>query len=641
MPGVFGIVSTEPVPAERLTREMDAMAQALRHRPSYRQHRHVGRRAAVGRIGPGVLNSEVQPIFAVGRSRCLLFDGELFRPDSVGGDLDRVEPEHLGNGEPPDSVRVLNALERDGARAVATMAGAYAGAWVDDARGACTLIVDRLGLRGCFYMTLPDGRFAFAPELKALAALAEMVGADRSPDEQAIAEMLGCGFCLFENTLLDGVAFQSHGSTVRFDGGQVTAQSYWDFPRQPRRGSFDDAVADGADLLKTAVRRQLRTPGRLGVLLSGGLDSRAIAAAAVDAGHPLPTFTLGSGRNSEVRLAARVARRLGVEHRHLEIQPTFLVDDGARGIWYSDGMFVCNHLHWLPHQGELARRTDSILSGYLGGVFVGGVFQDGRLPEGAPQSVVASTVADKLVPPVSPFLLEALTPRWRQTVEDGVARARVAMERRVGDRGYADELDRMYLMTHERRFTNWGNVAMLGTIGDVKYPFGDYDLLDYYGELPPDWRRGARLYKAMLVRAFPDLVDVPAISGNTKFVPTRIDRSPSRFRLWRRRQAGLLRFMAGRVSGGRISLPDRATYVHYAHWYRSIPRFRRWVDDLLLDDRTLARGIVDREGIRKVLDLQMTKGYVFDVLARLITLEVWHRQFVDGERPEPLDGRET
>lgn len=94
----------------------------------------------------------------------------------------------------------------------------------------------------------------------------------------------------------------------------------------------------------------------------------------------------------------------------------------------------------------------------------------------------------------------------------------------------------------------------------------------------------------------------------------------------------LLRFVLGRATAGRLSIPDRRTYVHYAHWYRTVPALRSWIESILLDQRTLDRGYYSRAGIKKLLRLQMAKGYVFEVLARLVTFEYWNRFFVDGER---------
>jgi hypothetical protein len=90
----------------------------------------------------------------------------------------------------------------------------------------------------------------------------------------------------------------------------------------------------------------------------------------------------------------------------------------------------------------------------------------------------------------------------------------------------------------------------------------------------------------------------------------------------------------GRLTGGRLNLlPDTSKFTHDSYWYRTVPRLREWIRGILLDDRTLGRGYYDRRGIERLLHLQMTRGYLFALLSRLVTFEYGNRFFVDREFP--------
>jgi hypothetical protein len=168
---------------------------------------------------------------------------------------------------------------------------------------------------------------------------------------------------------------------------------------------------------------------------------------------------------------------------------------------------------------------------------------------------------------------------------------------------------------------------------DVKYPFADYDLLDFYQRLPAQWRHKSRLYKAMLCRAFPELVKIPCISANTQFVPCRLDREPNQARIRYRKTMGRASYLIGRLTGGRISLPASRSYTHDDHWYRTSPGLRKWTESILLSERAMDRGYFCRSGIKKLLGLEMRTGYLFSFISRLVSFEYWNRFFVDGDRP--------
>ena len=368
-------------------------------------------------------------------------------------------------------------------------------------------------------------------------------------------------------------------------------------------------------------------------MLSGGLDSRVIAASAVAAGRDIVSFNLGAGRNVEGRLARRVAESLGIEHHELPIPSDYLATCGEKGLWYTDAMFVCSHLHWLAQVDYLESKVHFMLSGYLGGFLWGGVFLNQAHLDEVPKAIQGKLISQHLVGEFSPFLEIGLTPSFLRTLKSLLEDSKSELAGSIGNRGFGNELDRAYLSMDERRFTNIGNIGMLGTIVDVKYPFGDYELLDFYAKLPVSWRSGCKIYKAMVRSAIGELAEIPCISANTKFVPTTLNSEPSRTRIFSRRVMAQIRFLIGRLSYGHVSIPDRSTYVHYGHWYRTDRSLRHWVKSVLLDERTLGRGYYDREGVKKLLRLQLTRGYLFDILARMITFEYWNRFFIDGNKP--------
>src|SRR3546814_2521901 len=77
-------------------------------------------------------------------------------------------------------------------------------------------------------------------------------------------------------------------------------------------------------LLDRAVERCLRGDHRIGIFLSGGYDSRAVAAAVQKHNVPLPAFTFGEPGSRDVRYAAMLAERLGFDHEVLTFEEPYL-----------------------------------------------------------------------------------------------------------------------------------------------------------------------------------------------------------------------------------------------------------------------------------------------------------------------------
>jgi asparagine synthase (glutamine-hydrolysing) len=511
----------------------------------------------------------------------------------------RLEQAGHNLGGRSDAEIALHAFEEFAVRGIADLAGAYVGFIYDSQRHMGHLFTDRLGLRGCYYTVTTDGTFAFASEMKAIAATEGFSG---RLDEQAAAEFLNCGFPFFQRTFFANIKYLPYGCVLTVRNGGLAFEQYWDMPRYPAGANwrFEDAVQEGTDLLLRAIGRQFRQRCRVGAMLSGGLDSRAIVAGAARLGHRVPTFSLGEGRNAEQPLAAAVAQRLGIPNHQLAIPSDYLADFGELGTWYADGMLPCRELHWIAQLDDIERECDSLLSGYVGGVFLGGVFLKSEdLDESAPARA-GQRIAQRFVGPLSPYVRMSLKRDFAQRLEESLSESQREVAAFVGGRGVGNELERVYLATDERRLTNIGNAAMLGVIADLKYPFGDYDLLDYYAKLPVAWRFGSRIYKAILRTAFPELIDIPCYSANTRFLPTRLDRDPSALRLRWHRAMGQVRLAVRRMTAGRLSVRAPFDCTDYGHWYNNIPRLRKWITSLLLDEQTLARGYFDVDGIRAV-----------------------------------------
>jgi asparagine synthase (glutamine-hydrolysing) len=177
---------------------------------------------------------------------------------------------------------------------------------------------DRLGIKPFYYFW--DGHlFAFASEIK---ALLEHPAISPALEAELLPEILAFGYSSEERTLFRNIRKLMPGHFLTLDPAEPNPQpkieSYWDVPA-PVAESHDDSywIAETRRRLEETVRMRLMSDVPLGMFLSGGVDSSAIAALIKrSASGPVKTFAVGyqEAQFSELSYAAQVARAIGTEH---------------------------------------------------------------------------------------------------------------------------------------------------------------------------------------------------------------------------------------------------------------------------------------------------------------------------------------
>jgi asparagine synthetase B (glutamine-hydrolysing) len=183
--------------------------------------------------------------------------------------------------------------------------------------GEWILAVDRYASTPIYYAEV-DGLLLFASEVKALLAHPDL---SREPDEEALATFLSCGHLISDQTLFRAVRRLRGGHMLRLGAeGTISIQRYWRFRPGARAGEVSATALqrDIGDKLLEATGRAMRNTERSVILLSGGMDSRSLLCAALEA-YPARdvqavTFAGEGGDNSDVECAARLAKAAGIRH---------------------------------------------------------------------------------------------------------------------------------------------------------------------------------------------------------------------------------------------------------------------------------------------------------------------------------------
>jgi asparagine synthase (glutamine-hydrolysing) len=192
---------------------------------------------------------------------------------------------------------------------------------------------DRLGIKPLYYRIDPRG-LAFASEIKAILALDAET---QRCDVAALHEWLYYGNPLGGRTLYRGIQQLLPGHCLELDleSFRYTTHEYWGIGshagERAHAGGAESATAAGVRrLLEQAVRRQLVSDVPVGVFLSGGVDSSAIAAFAARHYHgSLATYSVGfdfAADGGELPKARRVAALCGTDHHEIHIAGSDVAD---------------------------------------------------------------------------------------------------------------------------------------------------------------------------------------------------------------------------------------------------------------------------------------------------------------------------
>ena len=259
-----------------------------------------------------------QPLCNEDASVWLACNGEIVNAPGLRRQLEQAGHQFRTGS---DSEVILHAYEAWGEEAVARLRGMFAFALWDAGRRRLLLARDRFGMKPLYYAR--DGaRFAFASEIPALFAL--LPGLSRRANHVALWRLFELGYIPSPLTAFDGIVQLPAAHTMMVEQGQMTTRPYWQlrFPPSQKARAYSAAEANGefARLLQEAVDAWRLSDVPVGSLLSGGVDSAALAALLTElSGGAIHTFSIGfAAASHDERAEARAtARHLGSRHHEL------------------------------------------------------------------------------------------------------------------------------------------------------------------------------------------------------------------------------------------------------------------------------------------------------------------------------------
>jgi asparagine synthase (glutamine-hydrolysing) len=566
------------------------MTRLMMHLPTYR----------VGRPSGGeVLATRVFRVREPGSEEPVIFEhltgwmtGEVVH--------DRRSP----SSDPTEILKCL--VGADSFERLAELNGAFAAVVHDRRERMVHLITNRHGHEPLYWMRR-EGQLYWASEAKAMLGVP---GFEPQIDRLSAESFMQTGMLLGDRSWFEGVKLVPPGSVLSFApaSGTIHIRRYWHWNEAAVRSSsisIPHAAKELGERFAGAVHARAPDSDRIGLMLSGGLDSRAILGAASSSGRRIPVVTYGKAESSDVRVARRVAEARNADFYFFELGAEDWLSPRFPLLWRIDGEIGLLHMHLQVAIDRLSDLYEVELQGFAGDLLLGGSYlrdtrylkPEGRLPHFASEVFKCDEK-----------LLEQLDLPLDYT-----------------------RTDHFFLETWVRRFTLSG-IRLIRSVVRTRLPFFDNDLLDFAYSLPDSFRYGGALYRHMLLDQLPDLYRKIPYAATGKPIRKPVLTSLPVLAVEAGRTVDRLRRGARR----RVGPPRRHRDYHdYPAWIRVRPVVDT-ITDLLTDPDAMYPDFVDRMRVRDRLERHINGENHAVFLLRVVTMEIWLRQIFRREyRPDP------
>ncbi len=295
----------------------------------------------------------------------VIMDGEIY--DVMGDTIDIIEHN--------TDARILGELYiKHGLHCAEMLDGIYAAAIWEDGPKRLTLLRDRLGVKPLFYY-YTKGQVLFASEVKGIVASQKY---HPKADPRSVDLFLSYGYIPAPHTLFEGVKQLPPASYARFHGGECEVKRYW------RLGELEIDIGDPEtridrfeELLRRAVEKRVKRHPDAGAFLSGGLDTGTTVAMRCQVQEsPFPVFTAGfreQGYN-EIPEAELIAKHFGLPHQTVVVEfENDFMGFLEKLVWHHDGPFADTSAIPSYHVASLARQhVDTVFTGDFPDQMLGG-----------------------------------------------------------------------------------------------------------------------------------------------------------------------------------------------------------------------------------------------------------------------------
>lgn len=316
MCGIAGILSLEREPIDKAL--LKDMADVLSHRGPDDSGIFIDRRIGLAHKRLSIIDLSKaghQPMHNEDGSLWIIYNGEVYNFKELRKQLEEQGHRFYSN---TDTEVILHAYEEHGEKCLSMFNGMFAFAIWDSKNKKLFLARDRIGVKPLYY-TIAGEKLLFASEIKAILQCDEF---KREVNIEALNYYLTFRYVPGAGTLFKKIKRLLPGHYMLYENKKISIKQYWDVSFEAASGSEDFFEKKLLEELKKSVEYRLIADVPVGAYLSGGIDSSAIVALMSQLSEKVKTFSVGFGyKEDELKDAEFVASHFKTDHHEIMVKP--------------------------------------------------------------------------------------------------------------------------------------------------------------------------------------------------------------------------------------------------------------------------------------------------------------------------------
>jgi asparagine synthase (glutamine-hydrolysing) len=533
-----------------------------------------------------------------------------------------------------DTETILHLYEEHGSACVDYLRGMFAFAIWDQRKQELFIARDRLGIKPLYYVHTDDGSLFFGSEIK---TLLEARAVKPELNYAVLSDYLANHSTSGEETLFRGVKRLLPGHVMTWRDGELSIRRYWDVDfTKDDADSRDDKtyVKDWSDLFRESVRLRLMADVPLGMFLSGGIDSSAIAAVMSGmVSEPIKTFSVAFAEReaNELEYARLIAEAYKTNHHEIIVSPEQFFEALPRLVWHEDEPLAHPSSVALYFVSHLARQhvkvvltgegSDELLAGYgryrrtMWNLALGQQYQ--KFTPGIARDTIRKQI-ERMLPGgrmrqklMRTFLV--LSPELESIYFDNFAVFPAPMQQRMFTRETNERIGSVDPYVELRRLLE--RTKDLSLLDGLLYA----DIKTYLHEL---LMKQDQMSMATSVESRVPFLDHKLVEFTARMPDTMKLRGGTTKYVLRESMKGVLPEKI--LSRRKMGFP-----VPIGSWFRG--PFKSIVDEYVVSERALSRGIFAPEFVRQLVSLHQAGEDHSERLWALVNFEMWQRRFFDSE----------
>jgi asparagine synthase (glutamine-hydrolysing) len=607
MPGITGIIRRRTGPENEM--ECKTMMDCMMHEPSCTSNSYVNHDIGVclGWVGEEGTFSDCMPGFSEDRERVLMFTGEEF------SGFDRVDDLKIKGHrfQPGNASDLVHRYEEEGEGFLKNLNGWFSGVLIDGKKGSVMLFNDRYGMQRVYFHESEEG-FFFSSEAKSLLKIMPHL---RNMDMGNLGQLLLNGYISNNKTIFRGIHLLPGGSSWKFRGGSIEKKERYfhatELEHQPKLEK-EDFYRKFRSTFIEILPRYFSSADRVGMSLTGGLDTRMIMANMDFLPGAMPCYTYGGMYRDcfDVKIAREVAKACHQSHDVLPLGDDYLKcfpEYAWKTIYYTDGVLdVCG-----SHELYLTRLARKIAPIRMTGNYGGEVLRN--VDYGKP----------------NPSIRTVLNPDFQGSVLEA--------EQSFSESRHGHALS--YSLFNLIPWQLHGRFVSAGSQLTLRTPYMDNDLVRILYQAPEVVRKSKEISLRLISDGNPALLKIPTdrgFYGNKHPFSSMVTRLHNEF-LFKAEyyhNSGMPDWLAKLNSVfGSLNLESHFNGIHkienYRSWFKN--ELSGYVRDILLDPKTKTRSYLNNTAMEKVVSSH-EKGIQnhTDEINKLLSVELIQRTLFEA-----------